>query len=118
MIAEYEFSNFQSVSLPKEGQMTAEFIFSSLESPEVFQIYQELIFSLPGISTGSGSLPYIHDQSSPSSEWIVNHNFGYNPVVDVIDTASRKIEAEVIHMSLNQTRIYFNQPKTGKVIAR
>jgi hypothetical protein len=92
--------------------------FSSFESPNVFQVTQEMIFSLPGISTGSGALPYIHDQSSPSAEWIVNHNFGYNPVVDVIDTANRQIEAEVVHLSLNQTRVYFNQPKTGKVIAR
>lgn len=118
MIAEYEFSNFQSPSFPKEGQMTAEFIFSSLDSPEVFQIFQELIFSLPGISTGTGSLPYIHDQSSPSNEWIINHNFGYTPVVDLLDTANRQIEAEVLHISNNQSRAYFNQPKSGKAVAR
>jgi len=92
--------------------------FSSFESPNVFQVTQEMIFSLPGISTGSGSLPYIHDQPSPSNEWIVNHNFGYTPVVDILDTANREIEAEVVHMSVNQTRVYFAQPKTGKVITR
>ena len=98
--------------------MRSEQTFSSFESPEVFQVDIEMIFSLPGISTGSGSLPYIHDQSSPSNEWIINHNFGYTPVVDLLDTANRQIEAEVLHISNNQSRAYFNQPKSGKAVAR
>lgn len=98
--------------------MKVEQTFSSFESPNVFQVTQEMIFSLPGISTGVTSLPYIHDQSSASAEWIVNHNFGYKPVIDILDAADREIEADVIHISDNQTRVYFNQPKMGKVIAR
>lgn len=61
---------------------------------------------------------YEHVQSSPVDEWIVNHNLARNPVIEIMDVAGREIEADVLHVSPNQTRIYFNQPKSGKAIAR
>ena len=97
--------------------MKCEQTFSSFESLEVFQVTQQMIFSLPGISSG-GSFPYTHEQTSESAEWVINHNFGYNPVIDLLDNANRQIEADVIHISVNQARAYFNQPKAGKAVAR
>lgn len=61
---------------------------------------------------------YEHVESSPSAEWVVNHNRGQSPIVEVIDSAGRQIEADVLHINVNQTRIYFNQPVAGKAIAR
>jgi hypothetical protein len=48
----------------------------------------------------------------------VNHNFGRNPTVSVVDAAGREVEADVLHTSLNQLQVSFNLPATGKAIAR
>lgn len=85
-----------------------------------FTLDTSLVVGLPGPpgAPGSSGPPYEHTQSSPSAEWIVNHNYGYNPTVAILNSAGQEIEATVIHMSLNQTRVFFNQPITGKAIAR
>lgn len=57
-------------------------------------------------------------QVSPSTEWIVNHNFGKIPIIQVISPGGIMVETEIFHQSENQTRIYFNTPQTGKAIAR
>ena len=55
---------------------------------------------------------------TPLSEWIVNHNFGRNPVVSVLSPGGIEVEAEVVHINTNQTRVLFNAPQLGKAIAR
>jgi hypothetical protein len=67
---------------------------------------------------GSPAATYEHLQSSPSTLWVVNHNFGRNPVLSVLDSAGREVVADVLHTSLNQSQVYFNQPITGKALAR
>lgn len=62
--------------------------------------------------------PYLHTQSSPSSEWIVNHNRGFRPLVTVLSAGGREVGAEVLHISDNQLRIYFAVAKTGSAIVR
>lgn len=61
---------------------------------------------------------YEHTQASPATEWIVNHNFGRNPIVDVISPGGLRVLAEIQHMTINQARVYFLSPQTGKAIAR
>lgn len=70
------------------------------------------------VQGSEAALKYQHDQTSPSAEWIVNHNLGFTPSIEVLNTAGREIEGDVLHISLNQTRIYFNQPIAGKALAR
>lgn len=60
---------------------------------------------------------YIHTQASASAEWIVNHNFGERPIVEVVDDGGNVVIADVIHISVNQLRVYFSQPQTGAVRA-
>lgn len=55
-----------------------------------------------------------HVQSTPSAEWIVNHNFGFEPVVTVLSSGGIEVAANVVHMSKNQVRIYFATPQTGR----
>jgi len=60
---------------------------------------------------------YIHTQGSPSDEWVVNHNFGEKPIVEVLDSGGNAVNAQVLHISNNQLRVYFSSPQTGAVRA-
>lgn len=65
---------------------------------------------------GAAGEPYQHDQSVASDEWIVNHNLGRRPgAVSVLSPGFVEVDAEVIHLNGNQTRIKFAQPQTGFV---
>ena len=57
-------------------------------------------------------------QSSPQSEWIVNHNFGKYPIVDVLSPGGISVEAECVHTSTNQLRIHFITPQSGRALVR
>ena len=57
-----------------------------------------------------------HVQSTPSTEWVVNHNLGVLPSVTVYSPGLVKITAEVAHTSTNQTRIRFNTAQTGLAV--
>jgi hypothetical protein len=63
----------------------------------------------------SGGLKFIHTQSSASDEWIVNHNLGERPMVEVRSAGGQVIDAEVLHVSDNQLRVYFSTAFSGQV---
>lgn len=52
-------------------------------------------------------------QTTPLLQWVINHNFGKFPIVQIIDSGSNVIEAEVIHPSLNQTVVKFTVATAG-----
>lgn len=54
-------------------------------------------------------------QSTPSDEWIVNHNFGIYPSVEVFTSGGAKVLADYLNVSANQLRVYFAVPSTGLV---
>lgn len=62
-------------------------------------------------SAASSGFNYV--QVSPSDEWIVNHNLGYKPNVQMFTAGGVIMLGEIIHISNNQTRIYFNIPLAG-----
>lgn len=66
----------------------------------------------------SGGQRYEHVQSSASAEWIVNHNFGYRAIIEVLSPGGMTVVAEVIHSNDNQARIFFNTPQSGTALAR
>lgn len=67
----------------------------------------------PGVAAG-----YEHVQSGASLEWIINHNLGYNPIIEVLSPGGLSVLTEVQHLTLNQARVYFLTPQTGKAVAR
>ena len=67
---------------------------------------------------GPGATTYDHDQASPSAEWVVNHNLGRLVSVTVLSPGGVEVEAEVVQVSVNQTRVFFNLPQTGKTLVR
>lgn len=68
----------------------------------------------------AGPVAEVFEYSPPTAqaEWVLNHNFGRLPVVQVLSPGGFEVEAEVAHVSLNQARVYFNQPQQGTAIAR
>lgn len=53
--------------------------------------------------------------SSPSDTWIINHNLGYVPVINITTIGGVEMDGDVHHVSTNQTIISFNAPVIGKV---
>lgn len=72
----------------------------------------------PAGPAGPGSEIFQFTPSSPSHEWVLNHNFGRWPMVTVLSPGGFEVEAEVAHVSLNQSRVYFISPQLGTAIAR
>jgi hypothetical protein len=50
-----------------------------------------------------------------AAEWVVNHNLGFRPLVSVLTPGGAEMDAEVLHTSLNQCRVYFSAPAAGRV---
>lgn len=55
----------------------------------------------------------VYAQLSPLAEWVINHNLGRRPLVAVTTTGGVEVEANIIHQSENQARVYFEQPFSG-----
>lgn len=56
---------------------------------------------------------YVHTQSTPASVWTINHNLGYRPSVELLDSGSQEIDGSVSHPSINQTVVAFSPPTAG-----
>lgn len=57
---------------------------------------------------------YLHDQGIPLAQWIITHNLNKYPSVTVIDSSNREVEGAVEHLNLNELKISFNNPFSGK----
>jgi hypothetical protein len=75
-----------------------------------YRIITAAVQGPPGVG---GATAYVHHQPTPSTEWIINHNLGYYPDVTVLSTGLAEVDAEVVHISVNQTRVYFVVPFAG-----
>lgn len=63
---------------------------------------------------GANSLSsYTHTQSSASDTWIINHNLGFKPSIQLFSVGSQLITGSVTHMSNTQTNVYFSIPVAG-----
>ena len=62
---------------------------------------------------GSAGAGFVFTQPSSASTWTINHNLGFKPSVDVYDSGSQQIQAEVSHASVNQTVILLTVSTAG-----
>lgn len=64
----------------------------------------------------AGGAPYEHVQATPSDTWIVNHNLGRAPgAVRLVTTGGVEFDAEIVHVSANEVRVYLAAPAIGRV---
>lgn len=66
------------------------------------------------ITQSKQDLTYLHIQERASSEWSITHSLGKYPSVSIIDTAGSQVEGEVTYISLNEIKIEFSSPFSGK----
>lgn len=52
-------------------------------------------------------------QASPANEWIMNHNLGYKPAIDLFTVGGVQFVAEIVHIDDNQARAYLITPLAG-----
>jgi hypothetical protein len=58
----------------------------------------------------------VHDQSSASATWTINHNQGRYPSIDIIDSAGNHVIGDIKHNSINQVVATFDNAFAGKAI--
>ena len=56
---------------------------------------------------------YVFTQASAASTWTINHNLGHVPSVEVYDSGSNEVDADVTHPTVNRTVIVFTVPTAG-----
>lgn len=71
-----------------------------------------------GPSGSDGAPPTLAEFLTPSKQWIVNHNLGWNPLIAVLSLGNVEVVADVHHVSEDQLIINFAAPFAGRVIAR
>lgn len=56
---------------------------------------------------------FLFNQPSPLSVWVINHNLGFKPSVELFNTGSQEIDGDVVNTSNNQTIVSFTTPVAG-----
>lgn len=65
---------------------------------------------------GAGA-PLVHVQAAPLASWTINHNRGWRPAsVTVLSPGGVEVDAEIVHVSVNQTVINFALPYAGSAL--
>lgn len=73
----------------------------------------EIVAVGPQGPAGAAANSFVFTQNTPSNLWVVNHNLGYFPTVDVFSSGGLELLASVIHLSNNTTQIQFSIPISG-----
>lgn len=61
-----------------------------------------------------GGANYIHTQLSVALTWIVNHNLGFRPNIEITTLGGAMINAEILHISDNQVHLIFVTATAGQ----
>lgn len=54
-------------------------------------------------------------QNSISNVWLINHNLGYKPILQIFSSGGIEIDGEILHLNQNTVQIKFNNPLNGEV---
>ena len=61
----------------------------------------------------AGGAAFVYQQVAPATVWTINHNLGYKPSVELLDSGSQEIDGEIAHPSNNQTVVTLNPASAG-----
>lgn len=62
---------------------------------------------------GPPGVPFVFIQPTPSATWVINHDLGHIPSVELFDPDDSEIDAEIGHPTENQTVVHFSIPIAG-----
>ncbi len=80
---------------------------------EILEINAQGPQGIPG--AGGAAESFTHTQSTPAAEWIVNHNLGAYPLAEIRSAGGVVVEAEILHVSVNQFKVFFDTAYSGFV---
>lgn len=80
-----------------------------------YQRWLQMQAGASGGGTGTNVHDFVFTQASPTAEWVINHNLGFEPTnIAVRDPAGVGLALfTVIHVSSSQVRLQFNPPASG-----
>ena len=61
----------------------------------------------------AGGTYYLHTQASAATTWTINHNLGFRPTVELLDSGSQEIDGAISHPTVNQTVVTLNPATAG-----
>lgn len=64
-------------------------------------------------ANGGNTRRHVHTQSSPSTEWIINHTLGGRPSITIVDSAETVVIGEVTYISDSQIIVEFTSAFSG-----
>ena len=62
---------------------------------------------------GGAGAAYVNTQASPATTWTINHNLGFRPSVELLDSGSQEIDGDIAHPTTNQTVVTLNPATAG-----
>jgi len=62
---------------------------------------------------GASAIGFTFNQPTESDSWVINHNLGFAPSVQVFNAGGLEVIGEIHHISINQVVISFNTPMSG-----
>lgn len=74
--------------------------------------WEDIPEGVPG-PPGPAGATYVHTQASPAITWTINHNLGFRPSVELLDSGSQEIDGEIAHPTINQTVVTLNPATAG-----
>ncbi len=84
-------------------------------SPDALTPQGVVVFSPENMpSPNPTNIGSLFTQTTASTSWTVNHNFGYYPIVRVYSGGIEIIPTSIVHTSLNQVVISFNTAQVGE----
>lgn len=63
----------------------------------------------PGASGGV----YLHEQASASDLWVMNHNLGHRPIIELFTIGGLGMDGSIVHINNNQAQVLFSSPIAG-----
>lgn len=62
---------------------------------------------------GPAGAGYLHQQTSASTTWTINHNLGFRPAVELLDSGGQEVEGDISHPTVNQAIITMSPATAG-----
>lgn len=77
------------------------------------KVWKRLLCFGTGGGGGGGDKNYLHVQNLAADTWMIFHNLGKYPSIDVIDSAGNLVVGEISHIDLNTSMVIFSVPFGG-----
>lgn len=68
---------------------------------------------IPEAITNSADKHYRHNQSTPSTVWLIPHNLNKHPTIEITDSGGTKVIGDIRYDSINHATAYFNSAFSG-----